>query len=583
MERVAAANERPVQICAILFGIGFFLSSLVYLFLAYWSVTQQDFWRVYEICLNHSWLESALLKFNGHSLFFPSFVWLADLRFFHGDQAFVFFASLAFLIISTWLLVVAVWRDRTLDLTTRLLAALTLVVGNFWVGRAAITTSGGFNCMNSLVMIGVAAAFLLLPKMRANAWHIGLLIVCAGFLSSFSFGTGLAIWPCLFVLAYYLRLSWRCFVLIAVSAIIVTFLYYSLPPHETQNLVFSNAHETGIVSLTGLIDYCKLIGTPVFYAVTAWQGVQQTPEVIETSGWLFWSGIAGLAIGALATVARLFRKPSKDCDLELIGLGLIQFNLGALFLIVAGRVTYFQRLPAEIAAPRYIFWSSLFWTGLILVAIHHASRRRLLRWPIAILVLALPGATWAFHRDEGLHWRYARMLSEQGATALINNVIDPDRLLFPDPSQIILLAPQLRAHRLDMFAQGFQDWVGLPLSSLPARRTDKYAFHATAHVESITDAGSKKPVVRIMGNVGGRKKRSPEKLLITDSNGIVAGIGSVFTTSDFLDRLLYGNRMTHARLVGYIRDYNPALRYELHFLGRDGISKAKIDVPSLPR
>jgi hypothetical protein len=579
MDRSRTVTERLVQLCALLLAILFLISSVAYLCLAYWSVTQQDFWRVYEICLNHSWLESSLLKFNGHSLFFPSFVWLADLRFFHGSQAFVFFVSLGFLFVSTSLLITAVWRDHGLTLTYKWLATLTLVVGNFWLGRAAITTSGGFNCMNSLVMIGVAAAFLLLPAMRSHRSYVVFLLICAGFLSSFSFGTGLAIWPCLIVMGYYLRLPWRSFAWIAGGMILAALIYYSLPPRESQNVVFSNANETGIISITGLIDFCKLVGTPIFYAVTAWQGIRITPEAIESSGWLLWSGVIGLILATVALLIGMFQQRSKDLNLELLGLGLIVFNLGALFLIVAGRVTYFQRLPSEIAAPRYIFWSSLFWTGLILVAIHHAARRRFLHWPIVILVLTLPLGSWAFHRDEGLHWRYARMLSEQGATALVNNVIDPDRMLFPEARQMLLVAPQLRARRLDMFADGCQDWINQPLSSLSVKGKDKRRFQATAQLEPMTDADTNKNVMRVTGHISDNSKRRPQTLLIVDSNRRVAGVGSVFITTDFVNRILYGKKMAHARLIGYIRDYDPALRYEIHTMNKGRISETKIDLP----
>ena len=86
MPKGGTIAERTVQLCAILLATIYLISGLTYLCLDYWSVTQQDFWRIYDICLNNSWLHSAIYKFNGHSLFFPSFVWLADLRFFHGNQ-----------------------------------------------------------------------------------------------------------------------------------------------------------------------------------------------------------------------------------------------------------------------------------------------------------------------------------------------------------------------------------------------------------------------------------------------------------------------------------------------------------------
>src|SRR4029079_15742475 len=134
MGRTGTLPERIVQICAIIFTAIYLITGLAYLSLGYWSVTQQDFWRLYHICLNNSWLHSALYKFNEHSFFFPSFIWLADLHFFHGDQAIIFYASLIFLIASTSLLLVCVWRDKSTDLTTRILATLVIAGVGFWMG-----------------------------------------------------------------------------------------------------------------------------------------------------------------------------------------------------------------------------------------------------------------------------------------------------------------------------------------------------------------------------------------------------------------------------------------------------------------
>src|SRR6266568_9118771 len=105
--------ERATQICAAVAAFVFLASGTVYLYLGSWPVPAPDFWIIYDFCLNHTWLESALLKHNGHSLFFPSFIWLTDLRFFHGNQQLVFYVGLTLLLIATGLLLIPVWRDET--------------------------------------------------------------------------------------------------------------------------------------------------------------------------------------------------------------------------------------------------------------------------------------------------------------------------------------------------------------------------------------------------------------------------------------------------------------------------------------
>src|SRR5438128_10359094 len=164
MHKFALVAERAVQICATVAAFAFLVSGIVYLYLDRWTVTHGDYWAIYDFCLNHTSLGCALQTSNDHSLFFPSFLWLADLRFFHGNQLPLFLAGLSLLLITVGLLLVPVWRDTTVGLTAKILSTLVVIVGNFWMARAVITVSGGFNCENSLTMTGSDLAFLWLPR-----------------------------------------------------------------------------------------------------------------------------------------------------------------------------------------------------------------------------------------------------------------------------------------------------------------------------------------------------------------------------------------------------------------------------------
>src|SRR5207245_4468684 len=212
MSKFAEQAERAAQICAAVAAAAFLSSGLVYLYLGRWTMTTADYWPIYEICLNHSWLESALLKINHHSYFFPSLIWLADLRFFHGDQQLLFFAGMMLLFATAILLLLPLWRDQTVDLTAKLAATLVLIVGNFWMGRASITTFGGFLCECSLAIGGTMLAVLWLPTTRTEwprSLKACLIVMTSGFVASFSFGAGLAVWPTLLLLGWSLRLPWR--------------------------------------------------------------------------------------------------------------------------------------------------------------------------------------------------------------------------------------------------------------------------------------------------------------------------------------------------------------------------------------
>src|SRR5437762_14264081 len=104
MNTFNATANRAVQLCAGCLGAVFLFSGVAYLCWGHWPVTHHDFWRVYDVCLKHSWLESTLRIDNGHSLFLRSWIWLADLRFLHGHQQVVFYVGLILLFIAPVLL-----------------------------------------------------------------------------------------------------------------------------------------------------------------------------------------------------------------------------------------------------------------------------------------------------------------------------------------------------------------------------------------------------------------------------------------------------------------------------------------------
>lgn len=581
MRDSTSVADRLVQVSAIFLSIIYLTTGLAYLCLDYWSVTQQDFWRIFDICLNHSWLHSAVYKFNGHSLFFPSFIWLADLRFFHGIQTMVFCASLVLLLVSTALLLLPIWKDQTIDHTTKALATLTIVGVSFWMGRGSITTSGGFNSMASFVMLGVAWAFLLLPRMadpQLQSWRTDALIVFAGFVASFSFGTGLAIWPCLLFLGWCMRLRWRALGLLAAGALSAGLVFRFLPPHIAASSLIPPGATLGPLLIEALRDFCRLLGAPLLYCTTAWQGSQITTEMIQSSRWLLWSGAAGLLLATVLATKHLLHRDLLDKKLTAIGLGLMIFNLASLLLVVLGRLAYFRELPDQIAAPRYWFWSALFWAGLILVILDLGTRRAWVRWPAITLALAAPIIGWQGHREEGIHWRYAKLISEEGATGLINGVRDPQRLLFREIGQINILAPQLRAHRLDMFAAGIQDWIGQPVATVFKGERTKHGFRGKAAIEYISDGPDREHAVRVVGQIHPRKDAVPSTMVILNSENVVVGVARSFYTSDFFNRVLFGNRISRAPFRGYIREYHGGEHYTLRSVDRHRVSEDAIKI-----
>jgi hypothetical protein len=587
MHKVAATVERVAQICATLVGAVFLLSGVAYLYLGRVPVTAGDFWWIYDFCLNHTWLESALLKHNGHSLFFPSFIWLADLRFCHGDQQLLFFVGLALLFITASLLLIPVWRDATVSLTAKTLSTLVVIVGNFWMARANITSSGGLNCINSLTMAGAALAFLLLLKSSQSRVTM-LLIICAGFLASFSFGTGLAIWPTLLLLAWCLRLPWPSVALLCLGALATVVLYVLLPPHFKGDLVFQAVlRSLGTAVVAPLTQLCKLVGSPIFSAAAAWYGGKALRNSDQSFTLALWCGVAGLALTGVAVIPRMIRRDLGGSGLEITGLGLMVFNVLALILVVAGRNEHFRLLPSEVLGPRYLFWSSLFWTGLLLVGIERAEHLRWVRWPILLLAFAIAVFAWPAHYQAWFSSKYAQFVYEKSATALINGVVDaPQSIGGISPldlkrilAQVARLARQLRARRLDMFADGLQDWIGISEADLFRGRHRLEGLQGRCTVDALLECDNGAPAARVRGQASKHGQLVPRTLVIIDPTGVICGVVRSAPISPLINRTFYLSKFTPIiGFLGYIRNYNPQLKYAVRSADDRTLSEEKIPV-----
>lgn len=581
MHKLVAVAERSVQIFAALAAFIFLISGVVYLSLGPWTVIMHDFWRFYDFGLNHTWLESAMLKDQHHSLFFPSFFWLIDLRFFHGSQELLFFAGLVLLFITVALILMLVWRDKTVGFTAKAMATLVVIVGNFWTARGLITASAGFNVIYSLVMAGAALAFLLGPKMcGSSTWFSSatLIVVCAGFVAFFSFGTGLAIWPTLLFLAWGLRLPWRAFLSLGVAAVTATIIYQQLPTNLAHFKAFEAAGSAGAALVA---QFCRLAGSPFFYAVSGWHPKRLPVEEFQSSALPLWWGGVGLAIAVVAMFSTMIRRDLIKSSLKLVGVALVTFNIVAMALVVAGRANHFLAVPFEVAGPRYLFWSTLFWTGLLLLAIQCAESRPWSRWPVYLVVLALPVLAFPEHYTFGFHCAWARQLDQAAATSLVNGVRDERyvRSLGGDLERTYRVAEQLRVRRFDMFADGLQDWIGLDEANLFGGRNRPEKLRGRCVVVAVVQCDNGGPAARVVGQASKHGGRIPKTLVIVGPTGVVCGVARSSTTSPFINRAFYLGKVKTNGFLGYIRDYNPQLKYAVRSADNGILSEEEIPVP----
>jgi hypothetical protein len=143
------------------------------------------------------------------------------------------------------------------------------------------------------------------------------------------------------------------------------------------------------------------------------------------------------------------------------------------------------------------------------------------------------------------------------------------------------VAAQLRVRRLDMFAEGLQDWIGLPETSLFAGRQKSEYFRGEYHVDGLVQCEDGASAAKVTGWSLKRGDAIPKTLVIVDPAGVVRGVARSWTTNKFISRTFYRGWFSGSEFIGYIRNYDGRLRYAVR-CADDGIlsdEKIVVDMP----
>ena len=571
--------ERLFKWIVALLALGFLASGIAALFYGHTTVTVFDMWQLYDIALHRPFWQAATLKYGSHSILFPTLIWLADIKLFHANQQILFIVALIFLVASAAMLAVAVWQDRTIGATPKLVAVLVIIVVNFSMGRAAITAIGPFNCICSLVVLGALVAFhclAMVSRSAAHYWPKMALLTVFAIISSFSFGSGFAVWPTLLFLGWSARLSWRSLSFILVAGLMAVIVYALLPGAPVHI-----ASEDAISPITALARYCDLLGAPVFYAIIFWTSNPIASKANMASSIPAIFGAIGLGLAVFSLGRRLILRDLGRSTLQWVALALTFFTFVAIGFIVAGRTAQMHIAPGEVIAPRYLFWSSLFWGGLALIAIHKAEIVSFLRWPVWVTLSALPFLVLPQHYQGAIWSRTVQLLMESAATSLINGVCDQKTVvvMYRNPPAVYNLAKRFQRQRLDMFRNGMQDWIGISADEL-ARQKAAHSIDLKGDfsVQTTVQCEGKAPSARVVGWAIEQKQQVPSEIIFVDPQGIICGLARPTQISPAVNREHNLFRFTASEFLGYIRNYNPQTSYFARSIDEDGISTQVLPV-----
>ena len=580
-------------LCLLLALVGFAWNAIALLYDGRYSVTRQDFWRIYLLDLRQPFPLDALHKHNNHPVFFPSLVWLTVLHFFGNDQTLLFFCGLGLTLLTLVLLLVSLWRSQSLNLTERLILGLLYTVGTLWVGKANITASGGFSCMNSLASIGFVASLLCLHGVIVAATTKGrtgqlLGASLAAVLASFSFGTGLAAWGACLAVALMNRLRWQVIATFVGGGFLTAVLIVLMPDRSQSGL---DGMKHFLPDLPGLlVRFAQLVGAPWFAYGQGWIFPQK--DDASTYVAVGWIGLLGLLAATYFVAARLRdRRPFEPA--ETVAFGMMLGMLGSLALVALGRSEMLIPQPHEVLAPRYYFWSAFFWAALPVLAFYAWPRLRVWRTTLTLVAILFAVGAIPSQRAFGKIYAIGRRTVEAAALRLVCRVEDEkDRqdLFRGAYSKAIIypLAEEYRRRGLDMFAWPGAKYVGGWMNWPEAEmKTHRQAAMGHWRVDQVfAGAGREQSAARFIGwSITRQERRVPQYVLIAQGNGRIVGLGRFTFPFPGKNEKYHFAPDRSTGFEGYIQNYSPTRRYSCRVVVEGELVSqelAQLKVPPAP-
>lgn len=425
-------------------------------------VLYADPWRFTQKLLEMPWPANVLVSDNGHREILPNLVRHAELEWLHGNQWLQIGTGVALALATVWLLA-RIIRSDALAPPVRAAATVVAALSIFWLGSQRALTHANESVHAYLITVALMAGAALL--LRGDRRGAVLAAVC-GVAATFSFGSGVAVFVGLAAVLVVRRaplshwVPWIAGLLVAVGL------------HLGMGRTGMPA-QMAVAPLPQLDVLLRWLASPFIYL--AWPALdpaaaQQLPfapvrDVVHavassyqalfgpvlTSRWPhLLIGAAGLAALCGMTWRTWQRGRSAGAG-ESVALAMAWFGVAVGGLVALSRWTYFADYPTQLAAPRYVPWSWLFWSGLVLWATMRIGLRRPRRaaWGALLLALvAVPSTAWMAYLGASMQ-RVANMT----ATAAAAGVVDPDQTHGESvPGEVQAALPSLRAHGVAMFA-----------------------------------------------------------------------------------------------------------------------------------
>lgn len=364
-------------------------------------VPYADAWRHYARLLTQPFPASVLAVDNGHPEIFANLVRLADLRWFAGTEYVQIGIALA-LALATFAVLARVLLRGQIEPVARAAAMLALALGLFWLvnERALAHANDGLHVYCVLFLLAVMVALLARDARALTPARVSVAsVLCLG--AALNFGSGIAAFVALGALLFLRRARTAAYVLATTSLLLTIALYWMLKGGQSIPLTLKPAEQIvfALSQLAAPVQYLLWpfvdpaaaaqvpapIGVLALACARAWQSVFGD---VHTS--LLPQSLCGATLLSVVVLATLYARRGAN-EVTRLGLALAWFGMGVSGVIALSRSGYFAQYPTQLYAPRYLPWSTLAWSGMLIALIGTASTRRFaIGIAFVVSLLALP-------------------------------------------------------------------------------------------------------------------------------------------------------------------------------------------------
>lgn len=470
-----------------------------------------DYWRVAEDlpALQSGHWGFLWRQHNDHRVVFPELVFMADMVLWHGLKILPLILSYL-CYVGAWLLAsLSVFRDRNLPRTTS--AAICFLAGCMvcWHSVALVLAEPFLLQWTLMQAAAAAATVLLVSASKFDKWTSLVGSILAAVVANYSSGNGMLLWPLLWIIGVWLRLSWSKLLALAGAGL------------ASAGCYFIGYQSSGSLNVALLAKHPLLtLGFFASYLSMPFGGLGAT----EGRAGLI-AGFLCLGVTALCLVVCFWRRWLRESP-AIILLSLIAFNVVTALMTAGGRMSLSDTTFGFAKAVRYLSVPQLNWGFVILLALWVAARAHArIIYPAVAMSVAVALFIYLARLEP---WIRANADSfAEGQLAVLsfeNRTVNRDlafRRLFPDLNLLNLWAKRLEGAKKSIYYRDKGRWLGKPAHLFgPARPGIQGAIVTAVPMSS---------GIFVTGWVDDSALRKPVRLLVlADSDGTIRGFARRF-------------------------------------------------------